>query len=133
MYSVDHYVITAPDIALAGWLGRAYNAERRTWESVHNASMLASRLPTLRQHLLGVFLTCHHATGQLVAGVRVLGCIQPDPQATEQVIQIFDRHQSPARNCYWFGRVPLCAGFFWRIHAGGLVATDYVDCRITYE
>jgi len=133
MYSVDHYVITAPDIALAGWLGRAYNAERRTWESVHFGSMLASRLPTLRQHLLGVFLTCHHATGQFVAGVRVQGFIQPDPMATEQVILIMDQTQSPSRNAFWYGREPLYAGFFWRIAAGGLVATDYVDCRLTYD
>lgn len=136
MYAYDRYVITAADVTLNLWYGRAYSGERHAWENACGRFLTPGQMSTPPLALRGVFITAHHATGQMISGVRIQLYTLPDPMDTLTTIMIKDGLQSASRAVTWNGYVPLGAGFQWRINAGSignLVAGDFINVWLTMD
>jgi hypothetical protein len=128
---LDVYTITAGDVALA-YAGRGYNCKLGNWLTVSGGNLGSSRVT--RQHLLEANFGIHDGvTGGFKDGCYVEAWILRDSTDPSQAIPWFQGIQSKSNLVFWRGKTPLDAGFFWRIHQGGLVAGDYVGMGVGYE
>jgi hypothetical protein len=129
----DRYVITAGDVALSSFAGRAWSSERKAWETVSGTAMAAGRDPRVPLTLRGVDVRITRAAGGIVSGVHILLMVIASAVNTDQVIIVKDGIQSAYKVVAWHGKLPLAAGIQWRIHAGGIVANDVVSIGVQYE
>jgi hypothetical protein len=128
----DIYTIVAGDI-LGSYAGRAWSAERKTFESVHNGELRPCRPAVRGLTLRGVDVRALHAANSIISGIRIMLMVVTDPLHPNQVMILQDGYQSSSKVVSWLGRTPMAGGVQWRIHTGGLIATDYVCIGIAYE
>ena len=129
----DRYVITAGDAAATTYVGRAWNAAERTWQTVTDGSMRGSILPRKRLMLRCFDLRVLTSISAIKTGVRIMFMILPDPLHTDSVMVVADDVQSALKTFNWFGEQEIGAGFQWRIHLNALVAGDIVTLSAGYE
>jgi acyl CoA:acetate/3-ketoacid CoA transferase beta subunit len=129
----DNYVVQAGDAA-AAYAGRCYNAGKGQWETVSGGSPSSS---AIKQHYLrSADIRVQLTGGQIKRGIYIQLWIIGDGLHTDLVVPWHEGVQGAAQMVSWQGRVPMLAGFQWRIHtggAGGLIAGDRVGIGVSYE
>ena len=127
----DTYTLIAGDVA-AAWAGRAYNWDRKQFESVHGTEMRRSIKTRYRLRAIQVWV--YNAAGRPKGGVACSLFVVADPQATGFKVELQPPVvQGGITSVVWMGDYPMVAGAGWRIYPGGVAATDRVDCAIGYE
>lgn len=131
----DVYVIQAADL-IPLWAGRCYNLARGRWESVHGSNPTPENQPYAQgapRFVRSLNLTIHAASGSLIPGTWATIYLVGDPVRTGDKVPLYTGVQGRLTNIYWSGRQEFLAGIEWRIHQGGLIATDYVEVSVGYE
>jgi hypothetical protein len=127
---LDRYVVLAGDVAV-NYAGRGYNPLQGRWVTVSGTNLGSSRMTG--GVLLSADIVISEAGGKLKDGVVVTAYVLNDPSHPEMAVPWFSSlHSKGFRPC-WDGRRDLCAGFFWRIQLGGVVAGDIVVMGVRYE
>ncbi len=126
----DIYTVLAGDVAVA-YAGRAYNCKTHQFETVSGINMGSSKFSHRR--LKSIDFIVHSPTGTVKDGIWCCGYVVIDELHTGMVAPWFNQIQSKAHLIQWQGDIDMGCGFFWRIHAGGLVAGDVVGLGVGYE
>lgn len=128
---LDQYTITGADEG-ATYAGRGYNAGVGQWQSFTSGATFSSGRPTKYQ-LRDADIVVHDSTGAIKLGVLVMVYVINDATNMGLCTPWFVGVTSKARLPYWEGKRPMNAGFFWRVHRGGLVAGDIVSMGVGYD
>ncbi|MCJ7510308.1 MAG: hypothetical protein MUP14_05435 [Dehalococcoidia bacterium] len=122
--------MTAGDVA-AAHVGRGFNTLFGQWMTVSGTNLGDSRMTG--SVLLAANIGIHTSGGMMRDGVVITAYVLNDPLHPEMAAEWFRGLHSKGFRPHWEGRRDMCAGFFWRIEKGGLVATDVVDMLVRYE
>jgi hypothetical protein len=130
VWTTDAYTLIAGDVA-AAYAGRGYNIRTGVWETVSGVNL--SQSAPSKYRLRSADIRVQTAAGNVKDGVFIVCFIAGDPVHTDWVVPWFSGVQSKGKLINWQGDIPMGCGFFWRIHQGGLIATDVVSLGVSYE
>jgi hypothetical protein len=128
---LDVYTITGGDEA-ASYAGRLYNAGVGRWQGAASGDTLESSART-RHILRDCDFVVHNAAGAIKLGVIIWAFVMNDPTNTSLITPWFIGVSGKSRLPHWAGSRPMNCGVLWRVHKGGLIATDRVSMGVGYE
>jgi hypothetical protein len=131
-WTADTYVATAGDVGAPNF-GRAWNARKKTWQTVGLLAFPPDILPDRPLTLRGIDLRVYTPGGAILTGIRAMVFIYTDPTNPDQVMVVKDGFQSLTKIWSWTGSMPLCGGLQWRIHRGALLVNSIIGIGVAYE
>jgi hypothetical protein len=131
-WAEDIWTVGAGDAA-AAYAGRAWNLEKRRWETISGVFCVRSAMTKLRLRTCEVRVT--DSTGVNKRGIICHLYVIGDPLATYRLIELPNAELLQRGDVWssWAGDYPLLAGFQYHYSLGGVIATDIVHAQIGYE
>jgi hypothetical protein len=133
VWANEPYVVKAADLVPGTFVGRFWRTDTRQWEPCSDKNPDQGSFPPNAMRLRAIDTRIVAAAGGIKSGVRILVFMVPDALHPGIIVPIIEGYQSSSKLIFWQGDIPLGAGVGWRIHQGGVVATEIVAMTVGYE